>query len=108
MNCIQDSDLLPESGADASVDCLRPSTTTGTRCSPSSASHSCRSTWLAPLPVPDFFFDLAPLLKDGYYVGVLTTSIDTLLEQALDFSSISNTAMTISSPDFNQRQQKYP
>jgi hypothetical protein len=35
------------------------------------------------IPVPRFYQDLARLIHDGYFSHVLTTTIDTLLEQAL-------------------------
>jgi hypothetical protein len=75
---------LPESNADASVlldtfynywDTLQ-----------SFERQSLLQEYFAHVPMPDFFFDLVQLLDDGYFVSVLTTSIDTLLEQALDFS----------------------
>jgi len=40
--------------------------------------------FFASVPVPLFYQDLAVLLKAGYFKGVLTTNIDTLLEQALN------------------------
>ena len=36
------------------------------------------------LPVPVFYQDLASLIKAGYFTTILTTTLDSLLEQALD------------------------
>ncbi|HEY0405131.1 MAG TPA: SIR2 family protein [Pyrinomonadaceae bacterium] len=36
------------------------------------------------VPVPVFYQDLALLIKDGYFSRILTTNVDTLLEQALN------------------------
>ncbi len=77
---------LPASGADAGTlletfysywDALQPL-----------ERQSLLQEYFAHMPVPDFYFDLASLLNDGYFVSVLTSSIDTLLEQALDFSGL--------------------
>ena len=38
----------------------------------------------ADFPIPQPYQDLARLIKDGYFALVLTASVDTLLEQALD------------------------
>lgn len=40
------------------------------------------------VPVPLFYQDLARLLKAGYFSHILTTSIDTLLDQALSGTSL--------------------
>lgn len=77
---------MPESNADASV--LLETFYDYWNTLQSFERQSLLQEYFAHVPVPDFFFDLAPLLKDGYFVRVLTTSIDTLLEQALDFSGL--------------------
>lgn len=41
-------------------------------------------SFYAGLPVPSFYQDLALLIKAGFFCRILTTSIDTLLEQALN------------------------
>gem|GEM_PF-5537236 len=43
----------------------------------------------ANVPVPTFYLDIATLIKTGYFKHVLTTSIDTLLEQALNAVNLS-------------------
>lgn len=42
----------------------------------------------AKVPVPLFYQDLALLIKAGYFERVLTTNIDTLLEQSLDIAGL--------------------
>ena len=37
----------------------------------------------ARVPVPTFYQDLAPLVREGYFPLIITTNFDTLLEQAL-------------------------
>jgi hypothetical protein len=50
----------------------------------STARYSLLQRFFAGIPVPQFYQDLAGLISDGYFGHVLTTTIDTLLEQALD------------------------
>lgn len=42
----------------------------------------------AKVPVPLFYQDLALLIKAGYFERILTTNIDTLLEQSLDIAGL--------------------
>lgn len=46
--------------------------------------HRMLQSFYAGLPVPAFYQDLALLIKAGFFRRVLTTSIDALLEQALN------------------------
>jgi hypothetical protein len=47
------------------------------------ARYGMLKRFYGPIPVPRFYQDLARLVKDRYFSDVLTTSIDTLLEDAL-------------------------
>lgn len=48
------------------------------------ARYSILQRFYTKVSVPRFYFDLARLIASGYFEHILTTSIDTLLEQALD------------------------
>jgi len=50
----------------------------------SSARYSLLQRFFTGVPVPRFYQDLARLISDGYFSHVLTTTIDVLLEQALE------------------------
>lgn len=42
----------------------------------------------ASVPVPSFYQDMALLIKAGFFQRILTTSVDTLLEQALNWAGL--------------------
>ena len=48
------------------------------------ARQSTLQQFYSSIPVPRFYQDLAILINNGYFQQILTTGIDTLLEQALD------------------------
>jgi hypothetical protein len=49
-----------------------------------SARYTLLETYYQELPIPHFYQDLARLARDSYFEHILTTNIDTLLEEALD------------------------